>query len=129
MASASGAASLSAPAGFVLTAVGVEGAKDGAFYFGTSGKQANPWGNGTSFQCVVAPVQRTGLLTGTGTVGFCDGSFTRDMNAFWCASCPFSNLAPAPGTLVQAQFWYRDPANTSSKKTSLSNAIEFCVAP
>ena len=32
-------------------------------------------------------------------------------------------------SLVQAQFWYRDPANTSSQATSLSDAIEFTVAP
>jgi hypothetical protein len=30
---------------------------------------------------------------------------------------------------VQAQLWYRDPSNTSSVTTSLSDAIEFLVAP
>ena len=38
-----------------LMAAGVEGAKDGLFFFGTNGQQANAWGNGTSFQCVVSP--------------------------------------------------------------------------
>ena len=70
---ASGQASASAPSGFVLSAAGVEGAKDGLFFFGSHGKQANPWGNGTSYQCVVPPVKRTGLLVGTGTAGACDG--------------------------------------------------------
>jgi hypothetical protein len=30
---------------------------------------------------------------------------------------------------VQAQLWYRDPDSTSNQTTSLSNALEFAVAP
>ena len=45
-----GTPSASAPNGFLLLSSGVEGAKDGLFFFGTSGRQANPWGNGTSYQ-------------------------------------------------------------------------------
>jgi hypothetical protein len=127
--SASGLASISAPSGFTLTAANVEGSKDGAFYFGTTGKQANPWGNGTSFQCVAPPVTRTGILNGVGTVGLCDGSFARDLNAFWCPTCTFASKAPGAGTLVQTQLWYRDPDSTSNQKMSLSDAIEFVVAP
>jgi hypothetical protein len=127
--SASGLASISAPSGFTLTAANVEGSKDGAFYFGTTGKQANPWGNGTSFQCVAPPVTRTGILNGVGTVGLCDGSFARDLNAFWCPTCTFASKAPGAGTLVQTQLWYRDPDSTSNQKMSLSDAIEFLVAP
>ena len=33
------------------------------------------------------------------------------------------------GAVVQAQLWYRDPLNTSNQTTSLSDAIEFIVAP
>ena len=82
--SASGTASASAASGFVLSASGVEGAKDGLFFFGTNGVQANPWGNGTSLQCVVPPVVRAALLSGTGTVGSCDGMLAQDLNALWC---------------------------------------------
>ena len=46
------------PRGFSLLAASVEGQKDGLFFFGTNGQQANPWGNGTSYQCVVPPVVR-----------------------------------------------------------------------
>jgi hypothetical protein len=31
--------------------------------------------------------------------------------------------------LAQSQFWYRNPFNTSNRKTSLSNAVEFVVQP
>jgi hypothetical protein len=125
----SGVPSASAPSGFTVTAFDVEGAKDGLFYFGTNGQQASPWGNGTSYQCVVPPVKRAGLLPGTGTSGACDGSFSQDLNAAWCAVCPKPTLNPGAGTIVQGQLWYRDPLSTSNQSTSLSDAIEFCVSP
>jgi hypothetical protein len=127
--SATGTASASAASGFLLQAPGVEGSKDGAFFWGKNGKQANPWGNGTSFQCVVPPVTRGGPLTGTGTNGACDGSFAQDLNATWCSTCPYPQKNPGSGAVVQAQLWYRDPLSTSNQTTSLSDAIEFVVAP
>ena len=127
--SATGLASSVATSGFTVTATGVEGSKDGLFFFATNGRQANTWGNGTSFQCVVPPVIRAGLQAGTGSVGQCDGVFARDFNALWCATCPNPAKNPGPGAHVQVQLWYRDPFNTSNQTTSLSNALEFCVAP
>ena len=124
--SATGTASATAPTGFTLDITCVEGSKDGLYFFGTSGRQANSWGNGTSYQCVVPPVKRAGLLLGTGTVGLCDGSFSQDLNARWAAK-PAQN--PGAGAVVQAQLWYRDPFNTSNQTTSLSDAIEFTVEP
>ena len=122
--SASGTPSATAPSGFLVTGANAEGAKDGLFFFGTNGRQANPWGSGTSFQCVVPPVSRTALITGAGTSGLCDGMFTADLNARWTAK-PSQN--PGAGATVQAQLWFRDPANTSNQTTSLSDAIEFVV--
>jgi hypothetical protein len=126
--SAAGVPSASATSGFSLLATGVEGNKNGLFFFGTNGRQANPWGNGTSYQCVVPPVERTPLMPGAGTVGSCDGSFALDLNALWCPTCPKPQKNPGPGAVVQAQLWYRDPASTSNQPTSLSDAIEFQVA-
>jgi len=123
---ASGTPSASAPAGFELQAAGVEGGKNGIFFYGTNGRQAVPWGNGTSLQCVVPPVQRASLLFGNGTSGHCDRAFSEDLNARWTAK-PSHN--PGAGAVVQAQLWYRDPKNTSSQTTSLSNALEFTVGP
>jgi hypothetical protein len=124
--SATGSASASAASGFTLQAGTVEGAKDGLFFFGTNGQQANPWGNGSSYQCVVPPVVRTQLLTGTGTNGLCDGALSLDMNAVWTNQ---PNKNPGAGATVQAQLWYRDPLSTSNQTTSLSDAIEFGVTP
>jgi hypothetical protein len=126
---ASGASSASASSGFILQAANAEGAKDGLFFFGTSGRQASAWGNGSSYQCVVPPVRRAGLLAASGTSGQCDGSFSQDLNALWCPTCPLPLKNPGSGAVVQAQLWHRDPFNTSNQTTSLSNAVEFCVAP
>jgi hypothetical protein len=46
--STAGVASASAPSGFDLIASTVEGEKDGLFFFGTQGRQANPRGTGSS---------------------------------------------------------------------------------
>jgi hypothetical protein len=127
--SASGSASASATSGFELQAAGVEGDKDGLFFFGTNGRQTNSWGNGSSYQCVVPPVVRGGLLAGAGTPGQCDGFLSQDLNALWCSTCPKPLKNPGPGAVVQAQLWYRDPFNTSNQTTGLSDALEFLVHP
>ena len=127
--SASGAPSATLSSGFTLSAASFEGNKDGLFFFGANGQQANSWGSGTSFQCVVPPVRRGGLLTGTGTNGACDNFVSQDLNALWCPTCPKPNKAFPAGSVVQAQLWYRDPQNTSNQTTSLSDAVEFTVCP
>jgi hypothetical protein len=124
--STTGSPSASAASGFTFELTGGEGAKSGIFFYGTNGRQANPWGNGSSFQCVVPPVLRAGLLTGSGTAGACDGTFSQDMNVLWTAK-PQKN--PGSGAVVQAQCWFRDPMNTSNQTTSLSDAIEFTMVP
>jgi len=124
--SSTGTPSATAPTGFSLVASGVEGLKDGLFFYGTNGRQTNPWGNGTSFQCVVPPVKRAGLLSGVGTAGACDGMFSQDLHVLWTSN-PAKN--PGAGAVVQAQAWYRDPANTSNQTTSLSDALEFAMCP
>ena len=114
--------------GFIVYATGVEGQKDGIFFYGQNGRQASPWGNGTSFQCVTPPVKRSGLRQGKGTNGQCDGWAQRDLNEVWCTSgCP--NAPVIPGNKLQIQFWYRDPNNTSNQTTSLTDALEVDVCP
>jgi hypothetical protein len=126
---ASGTPSASASSGFSLSITGIEGAKDALFFYGPSGQQAVPWGNGTSYVCVVPPRWRGGLLSGVGTAGACDGSFSQDLNARWCPTCPKPLHNPGAGAMVWGQLWYRDPASTSNMSSSMSDAIELCVGP
>jgi hypothetical protein len=127
--SSTGVASASAGSGFDVTLSAAEGAKDGLFFYGQNGRQANPWGNGSSLQCVVTPVRRGGLQAGLGTGGACDGGFTQDLNARWCGACTHPGHQPTVGQKLQIQAWYRDPFNTSNQTTSLSDALEVDVCP
>jgi hypothetical protein len=127
--SCAGTPSATAPSGFHLRARDVEGARPGLFVFGTNGRQAKPWGNSTSYRCVIPPLKRAtrvGYLAPLGHAGLCNGYFSDDLNALWYA-VPAKN--PGAGALVQAQLWYRDPKNTSVRKTGFSDAIEFPVGP
>jgi hypothetical protein len=126
---ASGTPSATLTSGFTLTTTSVEGGKNGFYLYGTNGRQANSWGSGTSFVCVVPPRKRGGLKLGTGTAGLCDGAFAQDLNARWCSTCPKPLHNPGAGALMQAQLWYRDPQSTSNQKSSLSDAIEFSICP
>ena len=126
---ASGTPSATLPSGFTLSTTGVEGGKNGLYFYGTNGRKASSWGNGTSFVCVIPPRLRGGFLSGVGTTGQCDGSFNQDLNARWCATCPKPSHNPGAGALVQAQLWYRDPQNTSNQTSGISDAIEFTVCP
>jgi hypothetical protein len=126
----SSSAAAGVPAGFVVTADNVEGGKTGLFFFGSQGRQANPWGNPvngcSSFQCVVPPVKRGGIQTAGGTPGACDGTLSQDLNTYWQFK-PGQN--PGPGATVQVQAWFRDSSNTCPVSTSLTNALEVTVCP
>jgi hypothetical protein len=127
--SSTGFASHSAASGFDVSVAGGEGNAPGLIFFGTDGAQANPpnpWGNGSSFICVVPPFTRTGLQQGVGTPGLCDGAFGLDFNA-WMDLNPAK--APPGGASVAMQCWFRDPQNTSNQGTSLSDGLRFAVLP
>jgi len=125
-----GVPSATAPSGFTLSVTYMEGDKDGLFFYGTNGRQANPWYNGTSYVCVVPPRLRGGLLSAVGsTAGLCDGWLVQDLNARWCPTCPAPAHNPGAGAVVQAQLWYRDPQSTAFGTSSMSDASEFTVMP
>ena len=123
---AAGQASSSGTGSFDLSVSGVEGSKRGLFYWGANGRQANPWGTSTSYQCVVPPVFRSALFPESGTTGLCDGAQVLDLHARWALK-PEQN--PGAGAVVQAQYWYRDPFAATTVQTSISNALEFTVSP
>jgi hypothetical protein len=123
--SGSGTPSATASSGFVVTASSLQGQKNGQFFWSVTGKQASPWGNGTSYRCTLPPNYRGGLLS-SGPAGACGGSVSQDLNARWQAK-PAQN--PGAGTATWLQYWYRDPGNTSNQSTSFSDGLEFTVCP
>jgi hypothetical protein len=132
--SAAGTASLSNASPFTLTASGVDGNKNGILFYSIAGRNAAPWGNGQTLLCVKSPTQRMNPPASSGgTNGQCDGSYSRDWNAY-VASNPNKaiNQALMGGTVIGAQSWFRDGGTTGpvgAKGTALSDAIEFCVVP
>jgi hypothetical protein len=82
--------------------------------------------SGVAPRCVAGPVARGALLAGSGGAGTCNALPSEDLNARWTAS-PTQN--PGAGATLRAQFWYRDPVSRSPRRTHISDAVEFVVAP
>jgi hypothetical protein len=125
---ASGTPSLAANAGYSLSVSNLEGQKQGLFFYGVGGAAIAPWApTSSSFLCVKSPTQRLPALSSGGVSGQCNGAFSQDWLAYLNAN-PLTLGAPfVPGTPINAQAWYRDPA--APKTTNLSNALEFVLVP
>lgn len=113
---------------FTLTANGVEGAKQGLFFYSLSPTAGTPWSSGsTSFLCVKSPTRRTPPANSGGSVNQCNGSFALDWNA-WMTGSPTGLGTPyVAGNGYYVQAWYRDPP--APKSTNLSNALQFTLTP
>lgn len=120
-----GQASASAANGFVVSASGVDGQRQGLFFYGLAGEQALAWGASSSFLCVKPPTQRTLLQSSGGSPGACDGAFSLDWNTFRAANAGALGAPFSGGEQVWMQAWFRDPP--SAKTTSLSDALRFTV--
>src|SRR5262249_34947429 len=123
-----GTPSASATSGFTIAATGVEGQRTGIVFYSASGQLIQPWGTGsTSFLCVKTPTQRTGVQTSGGTTNTCTGTLSLDFNAFRAANPSALGQPMFAGQTFDAQAWFRDPGVV--KNTSLSDALEFSLAP
>jgi hypothetical protein len=125
--SGTGSASASAASGFAISIAGVEGQKSGLLFYGVTGAKATPWGAGTSYLCVEAPLKRMSPQASSGTVGACDGVFVEDWNAYIAAHPGALGQPFAAGATVWAQGWFRDPP--APKSTNLSDGLVFQLLP
>ena len=119
----SGTPSASAGSGYVLSASQILDGKSGVLFYGKSGAAALPFQGGTL--CAAVPLVRTPLQVSGGAPP-CGGSFAMDFNA-WIASG--QDPALVAGQQVNAQYWSRDPGFPPPDNTSLSDAVEFTIAP
>ena len=121
-----GTPSVIMPAGFTIECQNVGGNKFGVIFYGVTGQQATPWGNGgTSFLCVRPPFQRTGEQSSGGTPGSCDGVLSIDWNAYMTLNPLALGHPRYLGQQFDAQGWYRDPP--SPKTTQLTNGLHFVL--
>lgn len=125
--SASANPSLSLAAPCLLSIVGLEGQKQGLFFYGinNTGFNPTPWGNG--FRCVKSPIKRTGAQNSGGTAGLCDGQFSLDWHAYQAS---FPGALGNPWVLWErayVQAWYRDPAAT--KASNFSDGLVLVYQP
>jgi hypothetical protein len=127
-----GAASATAGSGFTVKATNMRNNKSGLLFYGVTGQSATAFQGGTL--CVKAPVRRTGAQSSGGTpapANDCTGVYSLDMNAFAVSAGPPTPL-PAltvPGTVVDCQWWGRDPGFPAPNNTTLSDGLEYTVGP
>jgi hypothetical protein len=117
---------VSQAAGFTVSVSNMPSQRTGILFYGTSGRAANPWGQGPSFFCVVNPVQRMSVLTSSGNSN-CDGVYGEDWllyeathPALWAIRSPRAPWSSArAGTAIRAR----------GKNTNYSNALEWTCLP
>lgn len=104
-----GTPSASDDEGFDLVAVGLDGHRQAAIFYGISGPMAAPIFNSSTWRCVAPPRQRMGVLDTGGTPGVCDGRVSVDWNEFVHVHAGALGAPFTAGTSVWAQGWWRDP--------------------
>lgn len=123
--SATGSPSAAAASGFVITASGVDGNRNGLLYYGIA-PTSLPFAAG--YLCIAAPRQRMGQAQFTGgNAGACDGSISFDLQIF-AAGHPAALAMPlTAGTTLFFQASVRD--NGSPENRVMSDAIAVTLAP
>jgi Tol biopolymer transport system component len=121
----SGTPSATAGSGHDLDVGDVRNDQIGLFFYGTSGDQALPFGNG--WQCLAGPLVRMAVQSTGGApppAEDCSGVLHTDFNA-WVAGGGDPSLVP--GTTVYVQSWSRDPSYGFG--SLLSDATAFVLGP
>jgi hypothetical protein len=129
---ATGLPSASAASGFLIRCRQVRNNKSGLLFYGINGPAATAFQAGTL--CVKPPIRRTPAVTSGGTpapTNDCSGVYALDFSAFAAGALGGTPL-PAltlPGTVVQAQWWGRDPGFAAPNNTTLSDGLSFELCP
>jgi hypothetical protein len=124
----SGTPDVGATSGFVVNCSNVRNNRVGLLLYGMTGRGTIPFQGGTL--CVKSPIRRTLGVSSGGTPApqqDCSGVYQLDMNAFahgLLGGSPDAALLQT-GTLVNAQWWGRDPGFAAPNNTTLSAGLEY----
>ena len=119
-----------ATSGFTVKSVNMRNQKSGLLFYGVNGRAATPFQGGTL--CVKSQIKRTAGINSGGAplpVNDCSGVYSIDMNTFAHSAgtpAPLPALI-VPGTVVDCQFWGRDPGFAAPNNTQLSDGLEYTV--
>jgi hypothetical protein len=127
-----GLPSVAAGAGFNVNAVNIRNNKNGLLFYGVNGQAALPFQGGVL--CVKSQIRRTPFVNSGGApapANDCSGVFSIDMMLFSVGGLGGNPLAAlsVPGTIVDCQWWGRDPGFLPPNNTTLSDALEYEVCP
>ena len=116
---------------FVIYADDVINNKPGVLFYGLSGKAALPFQQG--LLCVMPPTKRAPITFSAGNPppDDCSGQFRLDMDSYASGALGGSPLPQLSilGSVVNAQWWGRDPGYAAPNDTMLSTAIQYTVRP
>ena len=126
-----GSASATSGSGFLVKGTNFINNKSCLLFYGVNGQASGAFQGGTL--CVKSPIKRT---PGTNTFGNpppndCSGVPQIDMNSFAVGGrggTPLPALT-VPGSVVDCQWWGRDPGFVAPNNTQLSDGLEYTVAP
>jgi hypothetical protein len=107
---------------FNLTASNLIGAKNGQWYYGTTGPLGAAFAGG--HLCVKAPIKRLSVQTTGGAGSTCNGSMTTNFNARICGG---TDPALTPGKQVWGQAQHRDIPSPGA--ISLTGGVTFVIFP
>jgi Tol biopolymer transport system component len=88
------------------------------------GSSHEPFAGGV--RCVAPPIRRAAVVTSVGSGSGCTASLSADFNARIRSG---ADTGLVPGTVVYAQYLYRDRGDPSGANLGMSDALRFVVQP
>ena len=127
-----GAPSVAAQNGFAVIGYNVRNNKSGLLFYGMTGAAAQPFQGGTL--CVASPIRRSTPVNSLGAAppaNNCSGIYAIDMNSFAAGQLGGtpSPLLSVVGTVVNCQWWGRDPGFPAPDNTTLSDGLRYTICP